>query len=77
MTKNPKRALRRHHVARRKRWAARELAHIVEGHQGRSRRKTVGLLAETPKRCSCWMCGNPRRHFGEPSHREVQDKLDE
>lgn len=21
-------------------------------------------MAETPAVCSCWMCGNPRKHFG-------------
>jgi hypothetical protein len=21
--------------------------------------------------CSCWMCGNPRRYFGEPTRQEL------
>lgn len=29
----------------------------VEAH-----RMKVGKAAKTPKVCSCWMCGNPRRH---------------
>ena len=27
--------------------------------------KAVGLHATTPKLCSCYMCGNPRRYFRE------------
>jgi len=27
--------------------------------------KAVGLHAATPKLCSCYMCGNPRRYFRE------------
>ena len=26
--------------------------------------RTFALYADTPTRCSCWMCGNPRRYFG-------------
>jgi hypothetical protein len=28
-------------------------------------------MAETPAICSCWMCGNPRKYFGE---RTVQER---
>jgi len=28
-------------------------------------------MAETPAICSCWMCGNPRRYFGD---RTVQER---
>lgn len=24
----------------------------------------IGVHIDTPKRCSCLFCGNPRRHFG-------------
>jgi hypothetical protein len=24
-----------------------------------------GKVIDTPTPCSCWMCGNPRRYFGE------------
>jgi hypothetical protein len=27
--------------------------------------KQIGILAHTPKMCSCWMCGNQRQHFGD------------
>jgi len=33
--------------------------------------KRVGKALHTACACSCWMCGNPRRHFGE---RTVQEK---
>jgi hypothetical protein len=25
----------------------------------------LGSYVDTPTPCSCWMCGNPRRHLGE------------
>ena len=27
--------------------------------------RIVGMTAHTPKCCSCYMCGNSRKHFGE------------
>lgn len=38
----------------------------------------VGCLARTPAPCSCFACGNPRRHFGEllMSERRVLDQLE-
>lgn len=30
----------------------------------------LGRFGRTPKPCSCWMCGNPRRHCGEPTLHE-------
>jgi len=32
--------------------------------------KQIGASAQTPKRCSCYMCGNPRKHFGEITRQE-------
>lgn len=64
--KDMKRALRRHHVARLK--AARRF------HWGRDIRhdaKSLGKAVDTPCLCSCWMCGNPRRHHGEISRQEL------
>lgn len=26
--------------------------------------ETLGKVAVTPTPCSCYMCGNPRKHFG-------------
>jgi len=76
MTKNLKRAERRHQVFRRKRWAHRELARMIDCHPDRHRRlKFLGMLAETPTLCSCWMCGNPRRYFGQLTLQEVRARF--
>lgn len=54
------RALRRHHENRIKR--------RVENHYGGyalGNARHIGRIAHAPQACSCWMCGNPRRHLGE------------
>lgn len=33
--------------------------------------RAVGTLFHSPARCSCFMCGNPRKYFGE---RTVQER---
>lgn len=67
--RSPKRALRRHHASRRKAWVRRNLPHyLLDPHEPPPRR--VGLYANTPKVCSCWMCGNPRRYLNEPTLQE-------
>jgi hypothetical protein len=38
--------------------------------------KSLGKLIRTPKPCSCAMCGNPRKHFGEKTLQEKKQKLD-
>jgi len=32
--------------------------------------RSVGLKSHTPKRCSCAMCGNPRKYFKEQTMQE-------
>lgn len=32
--------------------------------------RTAAKMANHGKLCSCYMCGNPRRHFGEPTIQE-------
>lgn len=32
-------------------------------------------LLRTRKRCSCWMCGNPRKFFGEATLQEQKSDL--
>lgn len=32
--------------------------------------KSSGYLAKNNTVCSCWMCGNPRKHFGELTRQE-------
>jgi hypothetical protein len=39
--------------------------------------RRIGQMARARKLCSCWMCGNPRRYFGEPtlSERGLEEQL--
>ena len=64
--KNMQRALRRHHAARLK--AARAHWHWGRSLQGNA--QALGKVVNTPCHCSCWQCGNPRRHRKEPSAAE-------
>lgn len=61
MDKNRRRAHRRHQQARMDRKRSRY--QVVESAQkaGANPRQVARLL-RTPKPCSCWMCGNPRRY---------------
>jgi hypothetical protein len=34
--------------------------------------KGVKLILKTSTLCSCWMCGNPRRFFGEKTIQELK-----
>ncbi|AAS77102.1 hypothetical protein T5.055 [Escherichia phage T5] len=52
------RALRRHHRQRVKN--NRKKYWTVFPHEGPKR---LGIITTTPCICSCWMCGNPRKHF--------------
>lgn len=58
-------AIRRHHHAR--------LKHKRAGHFGgnasESRRK-LGMVVATATPCSCPMCGNPRKYWGERTMQE-------
>jgi hypothetical protein len=64
------RALRRHHAARMKaKWLARTKARMP-GLDPAALARRVGLHAGTGRVCSCSMCGNPRRHYGEPTVQE-------
>ena len=57
--KDTSRAIRRHHAARLKK--ARRL-YFVLGDKTDPRCR--GMVVDTPKPCSCWMCSNRRRHEG-------------
>ena len=59
------RALRRHHEKRIKRRVEQYYSGV---HRNDPRR--IGQMARARKLCSCWMCGNPRRYFNEPTLRE-------
>jgi hypothetical protein len=71
--KNSIRGIRRHHLQRLKKARAFDQA-IGEGRQGDS--AALGRHVNTPAKCSCWMCGNPRRYFDEKSRQErIQDEM--
>ena len=71
-----KRALRRQHEVRMKHQVA-----DYYGGYARGEPRHLGKLAHARQPCSCAMCGNPRRWFGELTlqerrfewHRAVQD----
>lgn len=62
------RALRRHH---RERLKATRRFYWARGAGPRSD-KTLGMALSTPAPCSCTLCGNPRRHFGETTLQELR-----
>ena len=35
---------------------------------------TLGIAVNTPKVCSCYMCGNPRKHWKQVSFKELKFK---
>jgi len=54
------RAVRRHHEHRIKRRVENYYAGYARGNA-----RHLGRIAHARQTCSCWMCGNPRRHLGE------------
>jgi hypothetical protein len=69
------RAYRRHQAVRHQR---RRLSEDRAQH-GRSRlcacwtdARVIGMFKNTPCRCSCRMCGNGRRHWGDPTFQELR-----
>ena len=77
--KETTKAERRHQLARMKaRWRIR-LTHRTPGMDPQELIRRVGLHANTGAVCSCWMCGNPRKVFAEPSidqRRKSQSRFD-
>ena len=71
--KNRKRALRRKIKQQRKlkyeKILRNEWYHGAD--DGKWINKTAQLYADTPKLCSCYACGNPRRYFGEKTRQEL------
>jgi|GEM_PF-685088 len=73
-------AYRRHTEAREKARALRKLKARwtwtpPEGRPTAYIAAQIGMLAATRAPCSCYACGNPRRHFGEPlmAEKRAQD----
>lgn len=72
MEKDTKRALRRHHMARIKR--ARSHYNGIRNWDGITDHQfshAVGRLAHTATLCSCFGCGNPRRHGNQQTQQEL------
>ena len=69
--KSMKRALRRHH---RQRMIRRVYHHpfIPQEWSPEYRWAYVANRYKNRKVCSCWMCGNPRRHFGRITTQELR-----
>lgn len=38
--------------------------------------KKIGILLHTPAVCSCFMCGNPRKHFNKQTIQELRAQQD-
>ncbi len=72
MPKSLKRALRRHHYRRLKRKRERFWYGTYSAPMGP---RHLGMAIATPKVCSCWMCGNPRRYFREKTLQERKADL--
>ncbi|KLE46534.1 hypothetical protein YA13_12130 [Klebsiella aerogenes] len=56
--KSKKRAVRRHHARRLK------AKRIHYNNAGAGGLVAAGIVYQTPCLCSCWMCGNQRKHHG-------------
>ena len=61
-----RRAQRRHHIQRLKKRRRFRGGLDLAAEHGR----LLGKALATPAACSCVLCGNPRRHFGEPTLQE-------
>lgn len=61
-----KRSERRHHYRRIKRKRIRDWKQIGIELDDRE----AGIYARTACRCSCECCGNPRKHYNEPTFQE-------
>ncbi len=61
-----KRAIRRHHIERLK------AKRIKEDYwcDKMDNPRLLGICVNTPHPCSCYVCGNPRKHFNEKTIQE-------
>ena len=66
-----KRALRRHHRARMIAYA-REVTGRFWGFTPDELRRKAVRIRDHLAACSCWMCGNPRRYWGERTWQEIR-----
>ncbi|WP_349569416.1 hypothetical protein [Azotobacter salinestris] len=67
------RSERRHHERRIKaRFYRKQRIH----EHGLTNKRNAGVFAHHGKACSCWMCGNPRRYWGELTMQERRADLE-
>lgn len=76
------RAIRRHHderVKMRARWLLRRWQYGADpfAPPEPSARQIGRMTSAGMSPCSCAMCGNPRRHFGEPTLQELRHGRDD
>lgn len=70
-------AERRHHEQRiKKKLERKEKKHPYWTSDGKTDERSKGLYANHGCNCSCWMCGNPRRHFGKETVQEMKSKIE-
>ena len=68
--KNSKRAIRRHHIQRRKAKVSKYyLAQFFEDSE-----LFKSIYHSTVTRCSCYMCGNPRKYFSGHERFTMQER---
>ncbi len=68
--KIPNRSIRRHHH-RRLQERAKWIMAVVWGYRAQDvSPRRLGKCVATRTPCSCWMCGNPRRHHAEVTIQE-------
>ena len=80
--KSTKRALRRHHRERMLQRALRScvLSYALSGEDPQSQREIALGWSNNLAKCSCSMCGNPRKYWGEitaQERRQLQAALDD
>lgn len=71
MEDTKKRALRRHHLKRIKQNRSNYYSLAESELDAESKKKMLGRIANTAKLCSCWACGNPRKHSQEKTVSEI------
>ena len=71
--KNKKRALRRHHYYRRKKQVKQIFKNTwyIPKNNSTWFNHTVNIMIDTRTPCSCYMCGNPRKHFNKKTRQEI------
>lgn len=71
MHETKKRSLRRHHLDRIKHKRSNYYSLATWQIDVETKERHLGRIANTAKLCSCWMCGNPRKHRSEKTVQEI------